>query len=113
MKYRLIETPDELTVVTEDGGIVCIREAEPITDGEPRIATTDYYESRITDLDLSALSDEVDIWALLAEGKMYWNDWVEDTYNSEIVINDALAWLTSDTVDFERDDTLFSHLDLT
>ncbi|MDG1752829.1 MAG: hypothetical protein P8I03_14410 [Thalassotalea sp.] len=97
MKIQLLLTSDEVTIICEDGGIACIREAVPIDKDTPRIATSDYYQSRITDMDLSLIVDNddecIDIWSLLAEGKIYHDDWEDKPFNSLFVINKALIWL--------------------
>lgn len=101
MKYRLIKTSDEVTVVTEDGGIACIREIDAIGE-TPRTATTDYYQSRITSLD-----NTDDLYEKLGDGKMFYVDWETAKFDSQEVLDDALAWLCTTETTWERDDSLF------
>ena len=84
---------DELTIICSDGGVACIRVAEPLDDDTPRIATTDYYQSRLTDINPDCFKEDVDVWNCLAEGHMYYNDWEDKPFNSLALINDALSWL--------------------
>lgn len=107
MKFRLIIESDEVIVITEDGGIACIREAEALSNDEPRIATTDYYQSRITDFDSIYLTD---LFERLAEGKMHYEDWPTTPFNSMVAINDALNWLCPDVTDWEITNDLFAEL---
>ena len=107
MKFRLIIKNDEVTVITEDGGVACIREAEDLSKDEPRIAVTDYYQSRLTD-DESINADNV--FECLAEGKMYCNDWEVVPFNSMTAVEDALAWLCPHITQWEITNDLFSHL---
>lgn len=107
MKFRLLvdENEKELTVLTEDGGIACIREADDISPNEPRIATTDYYHIRITELESATPENLFD---LLGEGMMSCNDWADDQYNSLILIQDALSWLSPTEVEWNLCDSIFS-----
>jgi len=110
MKYRIIEEDDStFNVLVEDGGVACIRfvdESDIMVDGKMRVATTDYYQSRITD---ETTWDEV--WENLAEGKMYYNDWNEDKANMDFMVKDALNWLVAiDKVEWTIDDTLFNNI---
>jgi len=107
MKFRLIVANDEVIVITEDGGIACIREAEALSKDEPRIATTDYYQSRLTDFE-SINSDN--IFECLAEGKMYHNDWAVVSFNSMTAVEDALAWLCPHVTQWEIVNDLFTQL---
>lgn len=108
MKFMLIiDTPsEEITVVTQDGGIACIRYAEPCSETPLRVATTDYYQTRITQLE-DPTADNV--WELLAEGKMYANDWNKE-YNSLELIQDALNWLCLGEENWEICDNLFPEI---
>jgi len=94
-------TPNtDFDVVLEDGGVATIR----FMYEEDREATTDYYQSRITD---EKTWDKV--WENLGEGKMYYNDWTKAQSSMEALVTDALNWLGADK---ERvlDKTLFTHL---
>lgn len=104
MKYRIITEPDEITIITGNGGIVCVREAESI-DTEPREAVTDYYHMKLTEIDTTN-----DIWEELAEGTIYCNDWETAKFNSDEVVKDALNWLVPNETEFTRDDSLFTNL---
>lgn len=109
MKVRLIIENDEVIIITEDGGIACIREAEPL-EGicDNRIATTDYYQNR---LHAEPMTQD-NVFEVLAEGKMYYNDWDKHPYNSWVNILDAIQWLVSSTEpeDIVFDNTLFKDL---
>ena len=107
MKFRLLidESEKEITVLTEDGGIACIREADAISPNEPRIATTDYYHTRITELESATPENLFD---LLGEGKMSCDDWADEQYNSLILIQDALAWLSPSEVEWNLSDSIFT-----
>jgi hypothetical protein len=107
VKFRLIIESDEITVITENGGVACIREAADLSKDEPRIAVTDYYQSRLTD-DESINADNV--FECLAEGKMYCNDWAVVPFNSMTAVEDALAWLCPDITEWEITNDLFTHL---
>jgi len=100
MKYRLIQTGDGITVLTEDGGCVEIRAT---FDGEGRQSTTDYYQSRFTEKDL--LSD-TPVYEILSEGKMYYNDW-DTPFDSPELITDALNWLDPDEFNYELDNAIW------
>jgi len=108
MKFRVIldTENEELTVITEDGGVVCIRSAE-MCDTVLRLATTDYYQTRIT-----ALKDATpeNMWDLLSEGKMYTEDWTDKEYNNLDLIQDALNRLCPTEKRWEICDKLFSDL---
>jgi len=99
MKFRIVIEADELTIITENGGIACTREAEGDV-GEPRVATTDYYQNYINSCSPATLFDE------LAEGEMEFKDWATEEYNNWVVIQDALEWLSPDTT-WEICDDLF------
>lgn len=107
MKFRIIHENDEIIVLTEDGGIACIRQAEDIDNNTPREAVTDYYQSLITDFP-DANSD--DLFEFLAEGKMYCKDWASTPYNSLKAIQDALDWLCLGQTEWEMTDTLFTDI---
>jgi len=106
MKFRIIfdDGENEITVITEDGGIACIREVEEISSDEPRIAVTDYYQMRLTDVP-SSETDE--LFEYLAEGQIFHNDWSDVKYNSLTAIEDALIWLCGAETDWEITDDLF------
>lgn len=105
MKFRVQMDEEELTIFTEDGGVACIRVAEPISDDEERIATTDYYQSRIDLSDPECTSDN--LWEYLGEGKLYHEDWAHTKYNSLKAIQHALDWLCVGNDDWELSEDLF------
>lgn len=109
MKFRLLidESEKEITVLTEDGGIACIREADDISPNEPRIATTEYYHTRITELESATPENLFD---LLGDGKMSCDDWADEQYNSLILIQDALTWLSPSEVEWNLCDSIFTEL---
>jgi len=107
MKYRVIEIDCERIVITEDGGIACIAKAEPIEDGDGRIAKTEYYQERVTE---EMLNDEDDdVYSQVGEGELYINDWTKEDctgYEDPKLVTDALEWLSvGDT--FEVDEAIF------
>jgi hypothetical protein len=107
MRYNLIETGDEVIVITSDGGVACIRQAEPFDD-TPRVATTDYYQTRLTDIPLVD-----DVWTELAEGKMYAEDWETREFNDLALVFDALQWLGVGETDWLLvKEPLFPHIEL-
>ena len=115
-KFRLIETADEITLILEDGGIACIRQADPLSaldDTCPnRQSTADYYQRRINTKDYAAFKDQYpdsDIWTYLAEGKMYYDDW-DVPFNSTKPFREALAWLGYDILECVQDDSLFTEI---
>jgi hypothetical protein len=105
MKYNVINEDDfgyEFNVVTEDGGVACIR----YMDEEDRKATTDYYQDRITDE-----KTWQDVWDNLGQGKMYYNDWKHGQADKGDLILEALNWLVVGETNWEKDPTLFTHLE--
>ena len=111
IKFRVYEeSSEEIIIITEDGGVACIRDAEPIDDTDTRIATSEYYQSRITnDTNTDNIFEE------LGEGTMYYNDWDETEcadHLDERLITDALEWLVCATVgvEFVRDDTIWTNI---
>ena len=92
MKFRLLidESEKEITVLTEDGGIACIREADDITELE------------------SATPEN--LFDLLGDGKMSCDDWADEQYNSLILIQDALTWLSPSEVEWNLCDSIFTEL---
>ena len=117
MKIYLNIGSDEVTIITEDGGLACIREAEAISnvgdkDYEPRVATSDYYQRRIpnTPDELKEFSECEDIWEYLAEGKMYYDDWPTQAFNSWEAIHTALQWLAPHEENYEFVSELFTEI---
>lgn len=99
MKFRILNNTLDHTdfdVVTEDGGVANI-----YFNGDNFVTT--YYQNRIKDL------KDDELWDYLADGKSYSKDWDEGT-NLDTMIIDALAWLVTDSQDWEKDETLFSEL---
>ena len=105
MKYRVIKQgDDEITVITEDGGVACIREVDEIEEGDGRVAVTDYYQSRFD----NKMLEEEDIWEILSEGKIYCEDWTTPFDNPEH-IQDALTWLWMCCDKFEVDESIWEN----
>lgn len=100
IKINISVDSEEVILVCSDGGVACIRSADPLDEDTPRVATTEYYQSRLTDIDPTLIVDNdeecIDVWSLLGEGSMYYNDWQETPYNSLFLINEALEWLGHD-----------------
>ena len=105
MKYRLIETPgDSIVVILEDGGIADIHYAEPHEDSPNRKSVTEYYQTRFTQEDLDS---EDELWEILGEGKMYYEEW-DTPYNNPEHITDALNWLAVGET-FELDESIWPY----
>ena len=102
MKYRLMEYSDEIVVILEDGGIACIRDIDATDDMPDRQSTTDYYQTRFTQEDWDS---QENIWEIVGEGKMYYNDW-DTPFNDPKHIQDALEWLAVGE-SFELDETIW------
>ena len=107
LKYRVIQESEELIVITANGGVACIRQAESITDDEPRVSTTDYYSLRLDELD----NDADSVWEALAEGSMSYNDWETSEYDDPSLVKDALEWLEPTVELWTRDDSLYTEID--
>ncbi len=105
MKFRLILDDKEILVITEDGGIVCIREAESSSN---ITAITDYYQTRLTEKGIT--SDNV--FEILSEGKMYCKDWEIYKFNNINLIQNALSWLnpTEPESNWELVDDIFTDI---
>ena len=101
MKYRVIKDSEEITVILEDGGIACIREAYELDEGDGRQSTTDYYQNRFDDETL----ESGELWETIGEGKMYYNDWTTP-YDDPKHIWDALNWLCVGC-EFELDESIW------
>lgn len=105
MKYRIIFETDELIVITENGGVACIRHVEDMSE-EPRIAVTDYYHTN-----LNEINPDGDVFEQLAEGYVTHKDWATTQYNSLTALYDALAVLTeSEEEDHLVTEDLFTNL---
>lgn len=72
-----------------DGGVAVIRH-----NGEHML--TDYYQERI-----DPEWDEEEIWDKLAEGEMYVQDWENEQYLTNEMIDDAINWLGYDPKNVE------------
>jgi len=104
MKYRLIEEIDEITIITELGGIVCVRETE---DQDGRIATADYYHLSLLEIDV----EKQEIWNQLSEGTIDCIDYTITPFDHYSVIDEALEWLCPNVTKFELDNSIFSNVD--
>ena len=106
VKYRIVNLDEnELVVITENGGVVCIRTPKCDNDTDV-VAISEYYQSYITDEMTST-----NIFDILADGKVYYNDWNNTQcsgHTDEKLVGDALNWLGC--VDCVRDDSIFGHL---
>jgi len=109
MKFRLVhnEVEQELIVLTENGGIALLRSAPAHSDDEVRVSTTDFYHARVTDFP-NATKDN--IFDLLAEKEMSYEDYETDTYSSLTCIKDALHWLCPKETSWEISEDLFTDL---
>lgn len=102
MNYRIIQTDDSITVLTEDGGLAEIRLVEELVSGDGRKTTIEYYQNRFTEEDLN---NPESVYDILGEGKMYYNDYTTP-YTSPEHITDALEWLAPGN-DYKSDNTLW------
>lgn len=84
-------TPNDITILTQDGGIATIHKVED----EDRYLTT-YYQNRCD----ATFDDEM--WDALSEGKVYHKDWYNKKEIDEDMIIDALEWLNVVCHDFEK-----------
>lgn len=107
MLFRIIQEDAEITIITENGGVACIRESGYSLDDEPRVAVTDLYQMRLND-DPSITADNV--FDVLAEGKMYCTDSATAKYNSLEAIEDALGWLVLGEKNWELSNSIFLDL---
>lgn len=96
-KYRTIVVCGEVVVITEDGGVACIR----VNIGDDYITTIDYYQNRINE-DTKPYT----IWDELGEGKMYCDDFTTP-YTDPKHVQTALEWLVVGEVDFVYDETIW------
>ncbi len=102
MKYRTIIGKEDITVITEDGGIANIHYAEELDEGDKRKSVTEYYQARFTQ---EMLDSGADIWEEVGEGNMYYNNWTCE-YDDPTLIGDALKWLCVGC-DFKEDETIW------
>ena len=101
MKYRIHDfTTFDFDVITEDGGVASIYQND---DG----MSTMYYQTRLTDINQSG-----DIFEQLGEGKVYQEDWGFQHPDKDELIKDALNWLVVGETKWERDDTIFSNIEI-
>lgn len=102
MRYRLVESEDEIIVLLEDGGIACIREIGELDRDDGRQSTSDYYQTRM----VQDMLDTDSVWDDVGEGKMYWEDW-STVFTNPKHVQHALEWLCVGDVEFIRDDSLW------
>jgi len=93
-KYRIIhnKAEKEIFVITEDGGVSIIREAD---DSDGVRSLSEYYQTRITDIDIRrtiADPENNDVFCELDKGKIYIEEW-ETPYDDPDHITAALEWL--------------------
>jgi hypothetical protein len=101
MKYRIHNfTTFDFDVITEDGGVASIYESD---NGYQ----TMYYQTRLTELDDDLHST---VWDDLGNGKAYVKEWGLQHPERDELIVDALKWLVVGETNWERDDTIFSHV---
>ncbi len=105
IKYRTIKSDDNIVVITEDGGIADIHEAEPYEAEEYRQSTTEYYQDKF---DIADITSDESIWTIVGEGKMYYNDWVT-SFTDPTHIQDALNWLAPGYT-YELDESIWTNL---
>lgn len=89
IKYRTVQTEDYIAVLLEDGGYANIHYAEAYEFEPNRQATTEYYGRKFT---LEDLQSDTDLYEVLGEGKMYYNDW-DTPFTDPAHLRDALEWL--------------------
>lgn len=92
--YSIYEiTPNDITILTQDGGIATIHKVED----DNRYLTTLYQDK------CDATFDD-EMWDRLREGKVYLKDWHDKSEIDEEMIDDALEWLNVFCHDFEKVD---------
>lgn len=105
-RYRVLKNAEEIHVITDDGGIACIREV----DAEEYAAITEYYQERF---DAGMIESET-LWEELGEGKMYCKEWqsgYETDKELQEKVEDALDWLCMGC-EFELDESIWPTLDI-
>ena len=103
MKYKLIKTNNEITVLTADGGLAEIREVEESSAGDGRQSVTEYYQTHFTK---NELLDYEGVHCILGQGKMYYNDWTTPFTNPDHIV-DALNWLAPGETEYILDETIW------
>jgi len=86
-------TPNDITILVEDGGIASIHKTE---DASERYLTS-YYQNNC---DYPLMDSEM--WDRLNEGKVYLKDWFNKTKIDQDMIDDALMWLCPHADGFEQ-----------
>ncbi|MEY4572165.1 MAG: hypothetical protein RLZ10_1391 [Bacteroidota bacterium] len=103
VRYAVISDSDtEMMVIVQDGGIAtCHHNGNHII--------TEYYQDRI---DRENVGKE-EFWDILAEGKMYVNDWEDKQTWDDEVVQDILGWLycSTEEVEFVKCDLDFENND--
>jgi hypothetical protein len=81
IKYAIQKFEDDWTILTESGGVAVLYH-------NTEFWVSNYFQNRVK----PTMDDEM--WAILADGKMYVNDWdgQKDSPDAEMVL-DALHWL--------------------
>ena len=88
MKYRVIEDQDELTILTEDGGLATISDAEECVEGDGRQAVVQWHDMPIRELLESKLPEVLicpfeDLPKYLNEGVEQVQDILKSRLNGE------------------------------
>jgi hypothetical protein len=100
MRYAKQKTGNEMTIVTEDGGVVTVHH-----NGTHMITT--YYQDRVEQFDEN-------MWEELDSSKQYLHDWKGKQEVDDEIVQDALEWLSPMDNDFVEEDyylftTEFNH----
>jgi len=86
LEFKLQVTPNDVVVITPDGGIATITFEEN--------TYTTYYQTRL--VRLASTNEPIvlteDDWEILGEGKSYHKDWDESSLTMDM-IKDAVTWL--------------------
>jgi len=75
MKVQILIETEEVTFVSEEGRVICVRAAEPIDEQCNRKSTADIYEMQLNEVPDGLYKASEGIWSALAESTMYFEDW--------------------------------------
>lgn len=99
--YAIYEiSPNDITILTQDGGIATIHKVEDGENEWGRYIST-YYQDRCD----ATFGEEM--WDRLWDSKVYFKDWSNKTDIDQQMIDDALEWLNVFCHDFEQVDFNF------
>jgi len=109
IKYRTLQSGDDsVAVILEDGGFGEVHYAEPTYDNCSRLSTTEYCKTRFTQADID--NEDTPIYEILAEGDMYYNDWVTP-FTDPTHVQYILQWLAPEC-SYQLDETIWPDLNI-